>query len=79
MLEGLSRLHWILAVIVQGRLDMVCPPATAPALARAWPGADLRMVEQGGHSAFGNGLAEALVKGLLRLQGARLVQGIYSK
>jgi proline iminopeptidase len=48
-------------VIVQGRYDVVCPPASADALARAWPEADLRMVADAGHSAMEPGTRAALV------------------
>jgi proline iminopeptidase len=36
---------------VQGRLDLGGPPDTAWRLARAWPDAELVMVEGGGHLA----------------------------
>jgi proline iminopeptidase len=47
-------------IIVQGRLDMVCPPVTAHALARRLPSCELRMVEQGGHSGMQPVIAMAL-------------------
>jgi proline iminopeptidase len=52
------------AIIVQGRLDMVCPPATAATLASRWLAAELRMVENAGHLAFNPELASALVQAL---------------
>jgi proline iminopeptidase len=48
-------------IIVQGRRDLPCPPLTAQRLHAAWPGAQLRMVEQGGHSAMHPAMSEALV------------------
>ena len=48
------------AVIVQGRTDMVCPPVTAFELSRRLPNAELRVIEQAGHSAAGQRLAPAL-------------------
>ncbi|HEX5463276.1 MAG TPA: alpha/beta fold hydrolase, partial [Burkholderiales bacterium] len=61
LLEQMVRIRPIPAIIVQGRLDFVCPPATARMLARAWPQADFVMVENGGHSAFNAPIADALV------------------
>ncbi|MEM6972740.1 MAG: prolyl aminopeptidase [Pseudomonadota bacterium] len=37
-------------VIVQGRYDMICPPATALALSEVWPAATLRLVDDAGHA-----------------------------
>lgn len=48
-------------VIVQGRYDMVCPPVTADALARAWPGIEYTVVPDAGHSAMEPGIRKALV------------------
>jgi len=50
------------AILVQGRRDLVCPPATAYTLQQAWPSARLRMVEEGGHSAAHPAMAAALVR-----------------
>ncbi len=50
------------AILVQGRRDLVCPPGTAYTLREQWPGAQLRMVEEGGHSALHPALARALVQ-----------------
>lgn len=47
-------------IIVQGRSDMVCPPVTAYELSKALPDVQLRIIEQGGHSASGEKLAAAL-------------------
>lgn len=48
------------AIIVQGRLDMVCPPVTAYELSRCLPSCELRMIENGGHSGAQPAMAEAL-------------------
>ena len=47
--------------IVQGRYDIVCPPVTADALARAWPEARYIVVPDAGHSALEPGIRAALV------------------
>lgn len=49
-------------VIVQGRYDVVTPAATAWALSKAWPGADLRIVPDAGHSASEPGIVHELVE-----------------
>ena len=61
LLANLPRIAHLPAAIVQGRYDMVCPPATAEELARAWPGARLAMVPDAGHSAMEPGVRTALV------------------
>jgi proline iminopeptidase len=48
--------------IVQGRLDMVTPPAAAWRLAKAWPEAHLNIVEDCGHAASEPGLVDGLVR-----------------
>jgi proline iminopeptidase len=58
--SGLGRLAGVPALIVQGRLDLVCPPRAAYELARRLPRAELRLVERGGHSATVPEIARAL-------------------
>jgi len=60
LLSSLSPLAAVPVLIVQGRLDMVCPPRAAFELARRLPRAELRLVERGGHSASAPDMAEAL-------------------
>ena len=60
LLSGLRGLGDVPALIVQGRLDMVCPPRAAVEAARLLPRSELRLVERGGHSAFGLDMAAAL-------------------
>lgn len=52
LLDNLRQLGRLPVTIVQGRLDMVCPPTTAYEVARRIDGAQLRMVANGGHSAL---------------------------
>lgn len=54
-------------VIVQGRYDMICPPAIAHRLAGAWPVATLRLVDDGGHALSEPGIAAELVRATDRL------------
>ena len=61
LLQGLPRISHLPAVIVQGRYDIVCPPATACALHQAWSGSRLHIVEDAGHAALEPGTCAALV------------------
>ena len=60
--------YGIPGVIVQGRYDMVCPPATAFALTEAWPRARLTLVPDAGHSALEPGVRTALVSAVERFR-----------
>jgi proline iminopeptidase len=62
LLRNVDRIRKIPAVIVQGRYDVVCPMRSAWDLHRAWPEADLRIVQDAGHSAFEPGIAQALIE-----------------
>jgi proline iminopeptidase len=62
LLDDVPKIRDIPAVIVQGRFDVVCPVRSAWDLHKAWPGADLRIVPDAGHSAFEPGIARELVK-----------------
>jgi proline iminopeptidase len=50
-------------VLVHGRFDMVCPADQALALADAWPGAQLSIVDAAGHWTFEPGNVSALKAG----------------
>ncbi|GAA4549554.1 prolyl aminopeptidase [Amycolatopsis samaneae] len=60
LIRDAGRLAGIPGVIVQGRYDAVCPPATAYALHRAWPGSRLRLIEGAGHAVNDPGVLAAL-------------------
>jgi proline iminopeptidase len=62
LLDGVSRLRHIPAVIVQGRYDVVCPMESAWALSKAWPEANLRIVADAGHSAYEPGNVHELIE-----------------
>ena len=57
----IDRVRSLPCTIVQGRYDIVCPPVTAEALARAWPEARYIVVPDAGHSALEPGIRSALV------------------
>ncbi|CAN0510714.1 unnamed protein product, partial [Laminaria digitata] len=59
---NLGNIPLLPCTIIQGRYDMICPIATADELHRAWPGSDMIVVPDAGHSAMDSGLREALVK-----------------
>lgn len=61
LLANVGRVRHIPAVIVQGRYDAVCPPATAHDLHCAWPEARYEIVDDAGHSAFEPGIRSRLV------------------
>jgi len=50
LLANAHRLKGIPGIMVQGRYDLLCPPATSFALARVWPQAEIVMAEVSGHS-----------------------------
>lgn len=71
LLDGVPRVRHLPCTIVQGRYDVVCPPVTADALARAWPEAEYIVVPDAGHSVREPGITRELVRAVQRLQ-ARL-------
>lgn len=54
-------------IIIQGRHDVICPPHTASDLAKSWPEADLRMVDNAGHSAFEPGMLKGLISAMAEM------------
>jgi proline iminopeptidase len=71
LLDGVARVRRLPCTIVQGRYDVICPPVTADALARAWPEAEYVVVPDAGHSVREPGITRALVQAVARMQ-ARL-------
>ncbi|MDN5786450.1 prolyl aminopeptidase [Pseudorhodobacter sp.] len=57
-----SRIEAISADVVQGRYDMVCPPAAAYRLTQGWANARLHMIPVAGHALSEPGISEALVR-----------------
>jgi proline iminopeptidase len=68
LLRDVGRLHGIPAIIVQGRYDVICPPATAWRLQQAWPQCHLQIVDDAGHSAFEPGIQAALIAAMDRFR-----------
>ena len=68
LLDNLWRIAALPAVIVQGRMDMVCPPATAVGVAERLPRTDLHVVVGGGHSASQPAMSSLLCAAARRMQ-----------
>ncbi len=61
LITNAPRLRGIPGIIVQGRYDMVTPPATAWSLHEAWPGSTLRIVPGAGHASSEPGIRRELI------------------
>jgi len=67
LLADAGKLDRIPGLIVQGRYDLLCPPATSHALTRVWPGAEVRIVEGAGHQLYDPGVRDAVMKAIADL------------
>jgi len=64
LLEEAGKLNGIPGIIVQGRYDLLCPPATSDALAGVWRDAEIRIVEGAGHSLYDPGVRDAVMRAI---------------
>jgi proline iminopeptidase len=64
LLEQAGRLAKIPGIIVQGRYDLLCPPATSRALGALWRDAEIRLVEGAGHTLYDPGVRDAVMKAI---------------
>ena len=62
LIDHVSNIRKIPAVIVHGRYDVICPPSFAWELHKAWPEADFYMIPDAGHAATEIGIAKTLVE-----------------
>lgn len=62
ILAHMDRISHIPGVIVQGRYDMICPPHSAYELAKKWPNARLRMIQNAGHALSEPGITSELIQ-----------------
>ena len=69
ILANMGRISHIPGVIVQGRYDMICPPASAWRLNELWPNAQLKMVRNAGHALSEPGISAELVRAMDRIAG----------
>ncbi|WP_417272873.1 prolyl aminopeptidase [Celeribacter halophilus] len=67
LLSDVPRMKDVSGTIVQGRFDMICPPATAYELHRLWPKSQLVMVGRAGHALSEPGITQALVMAMDRI------------
>jgi proline iminopeptidase len=67
LLARAGKLKAIPGLIVQGRYDLLCPPATSHALAAKWPDAEVRLVEGAGHSLYDPGVRDAVMRAIADL------------
>lgn len=61
LLRNAFKLAAIPGILVQGRLDLEAPLATAWELSKAWPGSELIVIENAAHSPEHDGMAGAIV------------------
>jgi proline iminopeptidase len=67
LLADAEKLSGIPGIIVQGRYDLLCPPATSHALKAVWRDAEMRFVEGAGHSLYDPGVRDAVMKAVADL------------
>jgi proline iminopeptidase len=67
LLQQAARLDRIPGLIVQGRYDLLCPPATSQKLNVVWPLSEIRFVEGAGHSLYDPGVRDAVMKAIADL------------
>jgi proline iminopeptidase len=64
LLADAGKLANIPGIIVQGRYDLLCPPATSQALGALWPQSEIRFVESAGHTLYDSGVRDAVMKAI---------------
>jgi len=64
LMNEASKLNGIPGIIVQGRYDLLCPPATSHALGAVWREAEIRVVEGAGHTLYDPGVRDAVMKAI---------------
>ena len=62
IIANAHKLKGIPGIIVHGRYDVVCPLDNAFALHQAWPGSELQIIRDAGHSAMEPSITDALVR-----------------
>ena len=70
LMRDAGKLAGIPGVVVQARLDLLCPPVTSAQLVAAWPDARLVMVEAAGHSLGHRAVFDAVREGIAALSSA---------
>jgi proline iminopeptidase len=67
LMRNADRLAAIPGIIIQGRYDLLCPPAISQALAKVWPASEIRIVEEAGHSLYDTGVRDAVMRAIADL------------
>jgi proline iminopeptidase len=67
LIADAGKLAGIPGIIVQGRYDLLCPPATSHALVAVWREAEIRFVEGAGHTLYDPGVRDAVMKAVADL------------
>jgi proline iminopeptidase len=67
LMNDAGRLAEIPGILVQGRYDLLCPPATSFALAARWPKGEVRIAEGAGHILYDPGVRDAVMKAVADL------------
>lgn len=67
LMDDASKLAGIPGIMVQGRYDLLCPPATSHALAARWPGSEVRVIDGAGHILYDPGIRNAVMKAIADL------------
>ncbi|TDD90140.1 prolyl aminopeptidase [Actinomadura rubrisoli] len=75
LLAGVDRIRHVPAVIVNGRYDIKTPPDQAWDLHRAWPEAELHIVEDAGHGGSEPGTRHLLIEATDRFRDRRPSSG----
>ena len=60
LVRNAGRLRGIPGVLIQGRYDLLCPPAAAYAIHEAWPDSKLQFIEDAGHAISERGVMDAM-------------------
>jgi proline iminopeptidase len=67
LLAEAGKLAGLPGIIVQGRYDLLCPPATSHALGAVWPDSEIRFAEGAGHSLYDAGVRDTVMKAIADL------------
>src|SRR3984893_10271612 len=67
LLAEAGKLESIPGIIVQGRYDLLCPPATSHVLGARWRGSEIRFVEGAGPSLYAPGVRDDVMKAVADL------------
>jgi proline iminopeptidase len=67
LLNEVGKLAGIPCIMVQGRYDLLCPPATSQALAARWAESEVRVIDGAGHILYDPGVRDAVMKAIADL------------